>query len=77
MMNDLTSISKPMIDKEICAALVSLAMQQRRQAHQYRAWAIESEIAGNIEHFRKWRALASQYWRDAKWHLKRARSFQH
>ena len=56
---------------------LSLAKTQRRIAHQYRRWALADEAAGKAERGRKYRAEYQRLWDAAKWHLARARMFQH
>ena len=55
------------------AAMLSLALTQRRLSHQYRAFALEDERAGNLDAHRRNKSEADRLARDARWHLQRAR----
>lgn len=54
-------------------ALVRLAWTQHKIAWQNRRWATECEAAADLEGYRKHRKEANKLWRDAHWHLRRAR----
>lgn len=54
-------------------AFFSLAMSQRRHAHEYRRWAKEAEAAGNVLGYETWRKESDQYWCAAWWHLGKTR----
>lgn len=58
----------------IRAALLSLALTQRRLSHEYRAWAREDEAAGRLDAYRRNSAEARRLRNDARWHLQRANS---
>lgn len=53
-------------------AYASLALTMRRQAHQYRRWALEAEQGGKLEEYRRWRDEANEYWSRAKAYLRTA-----
>jgi hypothetical protein len=53
-------------------AFFSLAMSQRRHAHEYRRWALEAEKAGNVLGYETWRKESDQQWRGAWWALRKA-----
>jgi hypothetical protein len=55
------------------AAFMSLALTQRRLAHQHRRWALEDAIAGKLAESRRELNEANRLWRDAKEHLSIAR----
>jgi len=56
------------------AAVVSLALTQRRLSWQYRKWAVEDEARGNLNAYRRHAAEARRLWREALWHLDYARN---
>ena len=58
-------------------AFLSLAKRQHRYSWEYRRWALEAERAGNLTAYNKYRAEARKLWRDAREHLKFARSRLH
>lgn len=55
------------------AAFIRLALTQRRESWRYRNWAITARAAGNQVDFQIYAAEARRLWRDAKWHIERAR----
>ncbi|MDE2105685.1 MAG: hypothetical protein KGL39_51130 [Patescibacteria group bacterium] len=54
-------------------ALFSLAMMQRRLAHQAKRDAIEAERAGRLDRYLESRKECNRLWHDAKWHLAHVR----
>ena len=54
-------------------ALFSLSQTQRRLAHEIRREALKWEAAGNYQKFASCMLEGRRLWRDAKWHLERAR----
>lgn len=55
--------------------LASLALEQRRCAHQQRRWAAEAAAKGDQYQYHVHSAQAIRYWRDAKAHLRAAKGF--
>lgn len=58
---------------ETAEALFSLSQTQRRLAHRNRFEALKWEAEGNHRNFASCMLEARRLWRDAKWHLERAR----
>jgi hypothetical protein len=58
-------------------AYLSLSQAQRRLSHRYRGWAAEAEKAGDLADYANCMLRAKRLWREAKWHLERARDFLH
>ena len=54
-------------------ALLSLSQTQRRLAHRTRSEALKWEAEGNHRNFASCMLEARHLWRDAKWHLQRAK----
>lgn len=55
------------------SAYFSLSQTQRRLAHRYRHDALRYEAEGNHRNYTSCMFEARRLWRDAKWHLDRAR----
>ena len=55
------------------AAFRSLALQLRRNGHDYRRWSIEHAAAGHAEAAAIFAARANRYAQDALWYWRRAR----
>jgi len=55
------------------SAYFSLSQTQRRLAHRYRADALRYEAEGNHRNYASCMLEARRLWRDAKWHLERAK----
>lgn len=55
------------------AAFRSLAMQLRRNGHDYRRWSIEHAAAGHAEAAAIFAARADRYAADALWYWRRSR----
>lgn len=51
----------------------SLSQTQRRLAHEYKRWALEDEVIGNLERYRVNRQRSDRLWRSAKANLELAR----
>ncbi|MBZ9759443.1 hypothetical protein LB553_00890 [Mesorhizobium sp. CA8] len=58
------------------SAWFSLSQTQRRLAHRYRADALKYEADGNHRNYASCMLEARRLWRDAKWHLERAKMNQ-
>jgi hypothetical protein len=58
---------------ETYIALFSLSQTQRRLAHETRREALKWEAAGNYQNFASCMLEGRRLWRDAKWHLERAK----
>lgn len=58
---------------ETATALFSLSQTQRRLAHRQRAEALKWEAQNNHRNYADCILEARRLWRDAKWHLERAR----
>jgi hypothetical protein len=58
---------------ETATALFNLSQTQRRLAHDVRREALEWEARGNYQKFASCMLEGRRLWRDAKWHLERAR----
>lgn len=56
-------------DRALEKALISLALSQRRLAHEYKRWALAAEEEGKLERYRSYRSDSDHYWRSAKFHL--------
>ena len=57
-------------------ALFSLSQSQRRLSHENNREALKYEADGNLRLYRECRDAAKQFWRDAKWHLRKARDYR-
>lgn len=62
--------------RKVSRAFLSLARQQRRQAHQYRHWAQDAKADGNMTKHAHWRGQALRYWNKAKAALSSARYWE-
>lgn len=58
---------------ETYKVLLSLSQTQRRLAHEIRREAFKWEADGNYQKFASCMLEGRRLWRDAKWHLERAR----
>lgn len=56
-------------------AFISLALTQRRLAHQAKREAIEAEHKGDLKRYRQMRAEAERLWVEAKWNLNFSRDW--
>jgi hypothetical protein len=65
--------AEPSVLAQNAAALVSLALTQRRLSWRYRRWALEDEAAGRMVAYRHDVKEARRLWREAKEHLDFAR----
>lgn len=54
-------------------ALFSLSQTQRRLAHQNKREALKYEADGNHRLYLECKDEANRLWRDARWHLRKAR----
>lgn len=57
-------------------ALVSLSRTQRRLAHEAKRQAMKAETEGNLDWYRRFRRDSERLWKEARWHLNRARIFK-
>ena len=58
---------------ETARALFSLSQTQRRLAHKIRREAFDWEAAGHYQNFASCMLEGRRLWKEAKWHLSRAR----
>lgn len=71
----MTALVQRRTGEETRLALFSLSQTQRRLAHRYKREALEWEAKGHHANFAHCRTEADRLWRQAKWHLEKARTW--
>jgi len=57
-------------------AFISLALTQRRLAHQAKREADQAKKSGNLNRYSQMRDRAERLWVEAKWHLNHSRNWR-